>query len=112
MNFSPRLPTPRHLTDLPNLSFVLAEELGKVGIHSPAELITLGAEHAWRALLAAGYHHDVHTLFVLEGAVQGLPWQSLAIDRRHELMNAARFHPGADSGQVAPITQGGSATTD
>lgn len=82
-------PSGRDLTDLQNVTIMLGEELGRVGIHSPRELSEVGAEQAWQRLRAAGFNPDAHTLLALEGAVQNVPWRSLASPRREELLRVA-----------------------
>lgn len=79
--------TPRHLSDLLNLSFALAENLRRVGIRTPGELAAAGAEAAWQSLHQGGYVDGAQSLLALEGALQGVPWRELAPERRHELMH-------------------------
>lgn len=87
-------PSPRHLSDLLNLSFALAENLRRVGIRTPAELVATGAEAAWQALHQGGYVDSAQSLLALEGAIHGVPWRELAPERRHELMHF--FHAVTD----------------
>lgn len=82
-----KAPTPRHLSDLLNLSFALAENLRRVGIRTPGELAATGAEAAWQGLHQGGFVDSAQSLLALEGAIQGVPWRELAPDRRHELMH-------------------------
>lgn len=72
----------RTLTDLPNISFLLGEDLAKLGITTPQRLIEVGAERVWDRLHAAGLHADAHVLLALEGAIMRLPWQSIPAERR------------------------------
>ncbi len=86
MPFSnPSVVTPA-LSELPNISFALDESLRRAGIRSPAQLRSIGAEGAWYLLRGHGNWSSVHTLFALEGAIQGVPWQKLPATRRGELM--------------------------
>lgn len=82
-----KAPSPRHLSDLPNLSFALAENLRRVGIRTPAELAATGAEAAWQSLHQGGFVDSAQSLLALEGALQGVPWRELDPARRHELMH-------------------------
>ena len=89
MTFTKVAATPRDLTDLPNISFALAEELRSVGIASPQALVGLGAEEAWTTLRSRGRCDDIHSLLALDGAVLGVTSQLLPADRRAELMRFA-----------------------
>lgn len=89
MTFHKMRTTPRDLTDLPNISIALAEELRRTGISNPGELMTLGAETAWTRLRQRGQRDCIHTLLALGGAVLGIAWQSLPAERRFELMRFA-----------------------
>lgn len=80
----------RHnLTDLPNISFALGEELKQVGIGRPADLVQVGAEEAWSRVRAIGRHDNIQTLLALEGAVQSVDWRDLPHDRRAVLLRFA-----------------------
>lgn len=87
----------RSLSDLPNISIALAEELKRVGVYSPDELRRLGAEEAWQRLNAAGYRDCVSTALALEGAIRDQPWKELAPDRKmalvHFVMQVANAKP-------------------
>ncbi len=89
-NFDATGPGGRELTDLPNISFVLAEEVGRIGIRSAADLRHIGAESAWMRLCAAGLGHDIHVLFAMEGAIRGIAWHAFPSPRRHELRQLAQ----------------------
>lgn len=77
------------LIDLPNVSFALAEKLVKIGVATPAHLRGLGAETSWARLRQAGLQDSIQSLLALEGAILGLPWQSLPHGRRRELVHYA-----------------------
>lgn len=77
------------LSDLPNVSIALGEELARVGIGSPDALRLAGAEAAWDLLRAAGLRTCIQSLLALEGAIQGMTWQSLPTVRRQELIRFA-----------------------
>src|SRR3954471_18183245 len=74
------------LTDLPNISIALGEALRRVGIATPPDLFTVGAENAWLRLHAAGAHDCIQSALALEGAIQGQQWQRLDPARRFQLM--------------------------
>lgn len=77
------------LADLPNVSFLLAQELASIGLTTPRLLVEAGAENAWDRLRAAGLHADARTLLALAGAVADCPWQALPHARRLELLRHA-----------------------
>lgn len=83
------MPTTRTLTEMPNISFVLAEELSHVGIRTPAQLAQVGALEGFQRLKSAGIKHAAYVILALEGAILGIPWQSLPRDRRTELLHLA-----------------------
>lgn len=88
----------RHgITDLPNISIALGEELKKAGIRCPTDLVRSGAEAAWSRIRAIGRHDNIQTLLALEGAVQGVDWRSLPHDRRASLVHFATH--------AAPVAQ-------
>ena len=84
-----RVRAARDLTDMPNISFVLAENLIRVGIPSPEELRRIGAKTAWLRFVHAGLPHDTHRLLALEGAIQGMDWRALSSIYRTELVRFA-----------------------
>ncbi len=80
-------PRPAALTDLPNISFVLAEQLQRIGITCDHQLRAIGAVAAAAQLQAAGLRPvDARVLLALEGAIEGVPWQSLPADVRGQLI--------------------------
>ena len=89
MQFNMTSRAPRTLTELPNISFVMAERLAQIGVTTPERLRQLGAEQVWRCLCAAGMRCDAHVLLALEGAIAGLPPQEIAAERRVRLLRQA-----------------------
>jgi hypothetical protein len=77
------------ISDLPNVSIVLGEELSRVGIHSADDLKRATAFGAWHRLHVAGMRRDVLVLLALEGAIQGVPWRSLPPLQRQTLTRLA-----------------------
>lgn len=84
----------RDLTDLPNISSALGEALSRAGLQSPEALRLAGAEAAWNLLRMAGFRSCMENLLALEGAIQGISWESLPAARRFELVRfaAQRLH--------------------
>lgn len=80
----------RNLSDLLNISFALAENLRRVGIRTPEDLVGTGAEAAWQSLRLGGLQDSVQVLFALEGAIQGVSWRALDPGRRQQLMHFFR----------------------
>jgi DNA transformation protein and related proteins len=79
----------RDLTDLPNISIALAEDLRRIGVSSPRELAAIGAETAWHRLRCDNRQDCIQTLLALGGAILGVAWRALPADRRFELMHYA-----------------------
>ena len=73
------------LSDLPNIGKVLERKLKEVGIESPDQLIALGSEQAYLLLQALNDGCCINMLCALEGAIQGIRWHNLPIDRKKEL---------------------------
>lgn len=74
------------LTDLPNISKVIASDLQKAGINTIDELIQLGSKEAFiRILLQADHEACVNKLCALEGAIQGTRWHHLSNDTKADL---------------------------
>jgi hypothetical protein len=86
MNTAEAPAQPPGLTDLPNISPLLAESLQRVGLTTAEALKLAGAEAAWNLLRENGQPASIETLLVLEGAIQGVHWQTLPPARRFELM--------------------------
>ena len=75
-----------NLTSLPNIGPVVAENLKRVGIETPDQLMAVGAQEAWlRIRLLGDEGACLHQLEALEGAVLGIPKKELPAERRAEL---------------------------
>lgn len=79
------------LTDLPNIGKVVAEQLKEVGISTPEELRTVGAEQAFIRLQTIDEGACLCMLQGLEGAVQGIRWHNLPKERKEELKQFFRM---------------------
>lgn len=82
-------PRANSLSDLPNISIALGEELRRVGVRQGSDLQAVGAEAAWSRVRSLGRHDDIQTLLALEGAIQGVAWRGIPHDRRAELVRFA-----------------------
>lgn len=79
------------LTDLPNIGKVAAEKLKEVGITTPEELCTVGAEQAFIRLQTIDETVCLCMLQGLEGAIQGIRWHNLPKERKEELRQFFRM---------------------
>lgn len=74
------------LTDLPNIGPKLADNLEKIGVTTPEELRTLGAEGAFLAIRAqVDPTACLHQLEALAGAAEGIKKSLLPSERKTEL---------------------------
>ena len=74
------------LTDLPNIGPKLAENLEKIGVTTPEELQTLGAEGAFVRIRAqVDPTACLHQLEALAGAAEGVKKSLLPPERKMEL---------------------------
>lgn len=86
---------PKPIESLPNIGPELAAQLQKVGINTSEELLRTGAMAAWQRLVRAGFRDCMNSLLALEGAIEGVRWQELPIERREELkLMAVGFSQG------------------
>ncbi|MDO5082629.1 hypothetical protein EII34_13120 [Arachnia propionica] len=75
------------LTGLPNVGQVLARALTEAGIDTPAKLVELGSVEAWWRIHPT--FDCMHSLFALEGAIQGIPKSLLDDETRRRLREEA-----------------------
>jgi DNA transformation protein and related proteins len=80
---------PKPIESLPNIGPELAIQLNKVGITSAEELVGLGAMTVWRRLMRTGLRGEVNILLALEGAIEGIRWHEIPLERRQELKQLA-----------------------
>ncbi|MCG6185867.1 TfoX/Sxy family protein [Maribellus maritimus] len=79
------------LSDLPNISKVLENELEQVGITSAEELREVGTESAFVRILTNDETACFSKLCALEGAIQGIRWHNLSSNRKEELRGFFRM---------------------
>jgi DNA transformation protein len=80
---------PRPIDSLPNIGPELATQLRHVGITTAEDLVHTGAVKAWQRLVNAGLRDCVHSLLALEGAIEGVRWHQISLERREELKQQA-----------------------
>jgi DNA transformation protein and related proteins len=78
------------LEDVVNIGPALAHDLRAVGVTSPDDLRTVGAEEAWIRLNTAGCRDCLSSLLALEGAVRGVRWMQISADDRDAVVRAAQ----------------------
>lgn len=81
------------LKSLPNIGPVLARLLERAEIHTAEELRRLGAEAVFTRLKILETEEGdscIHKLYALEGAIQGIRWNEVSSERRHELLEFFR----------------------
>ena len=66
--------------------------LAVVHIHTADDLRQLGAVKAYARVQAAGLRPSLNLLWALEGALSGLPWQTVAREHRTSLLLALEQH--------------------
>ena len=65
------------LTDLPNISVKVSEELRRIGVTTPEELIQLGSVEAFFRITENRSITGYNLLYALEGAIRGVRWHNL-----------------------------------
>ncbi len=74
------------LTDLPNISKVIASDLRKAGINTVEDLKQTGSKDAFiRIRLQADPEACINKLSALEGAIQGIRWHHLSENTKADL---------------------------
>jgi DNA transformation protein len=76
------------LTELPNLGPKSQQMLNAVGIQNLAQLRKLGAVRAYAQVKRVNPRASLNLLWALEGALTGLPWQTVAREHRTSLLLA------------------------
>jgi len=74
------------IEELPNIGKTLSNKLKKIGISNEQELAELGSENA--IIKIATLENSgacLNMLYALEGAIQGIRWHGISIDRKLEL---------------------------
>ena len=74
------------LTKLPNIGKTLALKLNAINITSFEELKAIGSKKAIvKILTLENSGACINMLYALEGAIQGIRWHGLSIERKQEL---------------------------
>ena len=73
------------LSILPNIGKTLAKKLKAVGINTPDVLISIGSEDTFIKLKTVDQGACLNMLYALEGAIQGIRWHDLDINKKIEL---------------------------
>jgi len=83
------------IESLPNIGPELAAQLQKIGISTAEDLLRIGAVAAWQRLVRVGLRDCMNSLLALEGAIEGVRWQEVPVERKEELkMMAVGFSQG------------------
>jgi DNA transformation protein len=80
--------TEPNLADLPNLGPKSQQMLVAAGIHNLAQLRALGSVAAFDRVKRSNSTASLNLLWALEGALTGLPWQTVAREHRTSLLLA------------------------
>lgn len=73
------------LTSMQNIGKEMERKLVSVGIDSPEALVRTGAREAFFMLKTVYPRVCLVHLYVLEGAIQGVPFNSLPAEKKREL---------------------------
>lgn len=74
------------IEELPNIGKTLAEKLKNIGVTNELELVELGSENAIIKIATLENNGAcLNMLYALEGAIQGIRWHGLAVNRKQEL---------------------------
>jgi len=74
------------LTDLPNIGITLEKKLKMIGINNGLDLAVMGSENAIIKIATIENNGTcINMLYALEGAIQGIRWHDLNIERKQEL---------------------------
>ncbi len=84
---SPNLP----IAKLPNLGPASAQMLAMVDIHQESDLRRIGAVQAFNLVREAGLQPSLNLLYAMEGALTGVKWNELSMDKRLELDTEVNF---------------------
>ena len=74
------------IEELPNIGKTLSNKLNKIGISNEQELAELGSENA--IIKIATLENSgacLNMLYAIEGAIQGIRWHGISLDRKQEL---------------------------
>jgi DNA transformation protein len=74
-----------NLEDLPNIGSTLADLLHESGIYSPKELYENGTFQDFLRIKAIDPEACFSKLCAIEGAIEGIRWHNLSIEKKAEL---------------------------
>ncbi|WP_353097641.1 TfoX/Sxy family DNA transformation protein [Tissierella praeacuta] len=76
----------KKLSDLPNVGKVLEDNLFRIGIETPEQLQSIGAEEAFmRILMYVDPGACLHMLYGIQGAIEGMSDKLLPDDTKQKL---------------------------
>ncbi len=93
-------PMSANLADLPNLGPKSQQMLSQAGITTVAQLRKIGSVAAYVRTKRSGAKVSLNLLWALEGAITGLPWQTVAREHRTSL----RLHLRTINVTPKPVT--------
>jgi len=73
------------LGGLINIGKAVEGQLNEVGIYTVEELKAVGSKHAWLKIRGIDCSACINRLCALEGAIQGIRWHDLDMDKKSEL---------------------------
>ena len=73
------------LAELINIGKVVEEQLNEVGISTVEELKDVGSKQAWLKIKGIDSSACINRLCALEGAIQGIRWHDLDVEKKGEL---------------------------
>lgn len=73
------------LMELPNIGKVVEEQLNEVGINTFEQLKEMGSKQAWLKIKAIDDSACINRLCALEGAIEGIRWHDLDVNKKNEL---------------------------
>ena len=74
------------LSDLPNVGKVLEDNLRKINIETPEQLLQIGAEEAFfRIRMVVDPGACLHMLYGIQGAIEGIPDKFLSDQTKERL---------------------------
>lgn len=80
------------LAKLPNIGKVLENKLHKVGIETSSDLVVFGSKVSFERIHKMDEDACLNTLYALEGAIQGVRWNGLDLDKKEELKDFYDTH--------------------
>lgn len=80
------------LSKMPNIGKTLEEKLEKVGIETSSDLVVFGSKVSFERIHKVDDDACLSTLYALEGAIQGIRWHGLDIEKKEELKDFYKMH--------------------